>query len=114
MGSSGGGFGGGLGGSVGGFALGGSLCDLAGLAMGSETPRGGTRRFFTCTVGRKPSAANFFVDDTEEVSELLVALKQQMERRLTGQAGSDTWRSDSSGGKHAPLSEVMFSPPGRT
>merc|ERR1712083_1249844 len=79
---SGGGLGGlgGLGGSVGnmgGFALGGSMTDLAGLAgHGTDnTPRGQSRRFYTCTVGRKPSAANFFVDDVDEVSELLCALK---------------------------------------
>lgn len=27
----------------------------------------GPPRFFTCTVGRKPSAAKFFLDDTDEV-----------------------------------------------
>jgi len=39
-----------------------------------------TRRCFTCTVGRKPSAAKFFLDDTDEVSELLASLKQQRQR----------------------------------
>jgi len=41
------------------------------------------RRFFTCTVGRKPSAAQFYVDDTDEVSDLLGSLKGACRRTAT-------------------------------
>jgi len=55
-----------------------------------------TRRCFTCTVGRKPSAAKFFLDDTDEVSELLGSLKQQKQRANFGSkelpySSSSTW-----------------------
>jgi len=38
------------------------------------------QKFFTCTVGRKPSAAHYFLDDVEEVSEVLSNIKLQQER----------------------------------
>ena len=70
---------------------GGGLCGFGGDLRGSlsgglaslgedNTPQV-TRRFFTCTVGRKPSAAKFFLDDTEEVSELLASLRQVQEKQ---------------------------------
>ncbi|CAE7256832.1 TPS6 [Symbiodinium natans] len=79
-------------GKLGGLGGGGGLCgysgDLRGSLSGgldslggeSSTPQS-TRRFFTCTVGRKPSAAKFFLDDTEEVSELLASLRQVQEKQ---------------------------------
>jgi len=54
--------------------------DLRSFLGAAEEPSGAApsqRRFFTCTVGRKPSSARFFLDDTDEVSELLTALKSQ-------------------------------------
>jgi trehalose 6-phosphate synthase/phosphatase len=39
------------------------------------------RRFFACTIGRKPSAAKFFLDDVDEVSDLLSQL--QWKRRFS-------------------------------
>lgn len=70
---------------------GGGLCGFGGDLRGSlsgglaslgedNTPQV-SRRFFTCTVGRKPSAAKFFLDDTEEVSELLASLRQVQEKQ---------------------------------
>mmetsp|Transcript_73598 Transcript_73598/g.204527 ORF Transcript_73598/g.204527 Transcript_73598/m.204527 type:complete len:1125 (+) Transcript_73598:84-3458(+) len=58
---------------------------LAGLASGADdsASSGKLRRFFACTVGRKPSSARFYVDDTDEVSELLMSLKSAAERRST-------------------------------
>mmetsp|Transcript_55080 Transcript_55080/g.163977 ORF Transcript_55080/g.163977 Transcript_55080/m.163977 type:complete len:989 (-) Transcript_55080:42-3008(-) len=49
------------------------------------------RRFFTCTVGRKPSAAKFFLDDVEEVSELLSTLKSQHEKQREAPPSYHTW-----------------------
>eukprot|EP00415_Alexandrium_ostenfeldii_P001103 UN1103 len=49
------------------------------------------RRFFTCTVGRKPSAAKFFLDDVEEVSELLSTLKSQHEKLRDALPSYHTW-----------------------
>jgi len=42
---------------------------------------GGHQKVFSCTVGRKPSAAKFYLDDVDEVSELLGSLKSQHDRR---------------------------------
>eukprot|EP00927_Polykrikos_kofoidii_P051114 TRINITY_DN4491_c0_g2_i1.p1 TRINITY_DN4491_c0_g2~~TRINITY_DN4491_c0_g2_i1.p1 ORF type:complete len:1149 (-),score=183.37 TRINITY_DN4491_c0_g2_i1:384-3398(-) len=50
---------------------------------------GKTRRFFTCVVGCKPSAAKFFLNDTEEVSELLMSLKSLHDRKQA--VSSYTW-----------------------
>lgn len=96
----GGGGGGGLRGSMaGGLAsmssadfrgsLGGGLASL-GEEDGAST--GQQRRFFTCVVGRKPSAAKFFLDDTDEVSELLASLKLVQDKRSKEmQSSSYTW-----------------------
>eukprot|EP00443_Scrippsiella_acuminata_P096748 CAMPEP_0115754442 /NCGR_PEP_ID=MMETSP0272-20121206/96873_1 /TAXON_ID=71861 /ORGANISM="Scrippsiella trochoidea, Strain CCMP3099" /LENGTH=978 /DNA_ID=CAMNT_0003199851 /DNA_START=126 /DNA_END=3064 /DNA_ORIENTATION=+ len=56
--------------------------NLARLASGSLNAGEETvgRRIFTCTVGRKPSAAKFYLDDVDEVSDLLNSLKQQHNR----------------------------------
>eukprot|EP00927_Polykrikos_kofoidii_P027259 TRINITY_DN24052_c0_g2_i1.p1 TRINITY_DN24052_c0_g2~~TRINITY_DN24052_c0_g2_i1.p1 ORF type:complete len:1132 (-),score=194.61 TRINITY_DN24052_c0_g2_i1:65-3460(-) len=54
-------------------------------------PSGKLRRFFTCTIGRKPSAAKFFLNDTEEISELLVTLKSLHDRKQS--LSSHTWSS---------------------
>jgi len=61
--------------SFGGSGLGGSgeLKDLSGCL--------GHQKVFSCTVGRKPSAAKFYLDDVDEVSELLGSLKSQHDRR---------------------------------
>jgi len=42
------------------------------------------RRFFACTIGRKPSAAKFFLDDVDEVSDLLSQL--QWKRRFSNES----------------------------
>lgn len=92
--------------------------DLRSLGSGLDDPAVCTRRFFTCTVGRKPSAAKFYLDDTEEVSELLATLKSEHDRRASkGDSrhdltpNSNTW----SGGvkRSTPsLSSVDFGVPG--
>jgi len=57
----------------------GNLCSLAGadefMPIASSQ-----RRFFTCTVGRKPSVAKFYLEDTDEVSELLATLESEKKR----------------------------------
>merc|ERR1719174_2907050 len=56
--------------------------DLENLGMaGMDDDCSGTRRFYTCVVGRKPSAAKSFVHDTDEMSELIQALATQNTRR---------------------------------
>lgn len=65
-------------------SLGGSsMVDLTALVGGrSEDVFGSVpaRRFFTCTVGQKASAAKYYLDDVDEVSELLNRLKLAAER----------------------------------
>jgi trehalose 6-phosphate synthase/phosphatase len=73
--------------------LGGGLAGLASMSEASSQGFGRmpshdssgfgekTTRFFTCTVGRKSTAAKFYLDDTEEVSELLGNMKSQHERK---------------------------------
>lgn len=60
-------------------SYGGDLRSLGGSGLDDGAPC--NRRFFTCTVGRKPSAAKFYLDDTDEVSELLASLKSEHDRR---------------------------------
>ena len=54
---------------------------LASLGEEDVTSTGPARRFFTCVVGRKPSATKFFLDDTDEVSEVLASLKLVQDKR---------------------------------
>eukprot|EP00929_Paragymnodinium_shiwhaense_P113217 TRINITY_DN8147_c0_g2_i1.p1 TRINITY_DN8147_c0_g2~~TRINITY_DN8147_c0_g2_i1.p1 ORF type:complete len:1190 (+),score=229.25 TRINITY_DN8147_c0_g2_i1:170-3739(+) len=77
-----------------------SFRDLAGLVgCGTIDEGGGIRpgrpRFYTCTVGQKPSAAKFYVDDVDEVSELLQCMREIAERRPSRNAALDansrTW-----------------------
>lgn len=79
------------------------------------------RRFFTCTVGRKPSAAKFYLDDVEEVTEFLTNMKSCSDRRKFqfSSLNSHTWsggdmqmRSRQFGSMPA-LSSLAFSPPAR-
>merc|ERR1719401_1268206 len=63
----------------------GDLRKLGSGNLGNEEFGGGAssqQRFFTCTVGRKPSAAKFYLDDVDEVSELLASLKAQHDRKV--------------------------------
>jgi len=60
--------------------LGGNLSTCHALPM--KPPA--RRRFFTCTIGRKPSAAKFFLDDVDEVSDLLSQL--QWKRRFSNES----------------------------
>lgn len=90
--------------SSGKLSVGGGLCGLSpglsgdlrgslggGLAsLGEFAEEHAGRRFFTCTVGRKPSAAKFFLDDTDEVSELLASLKQVQEKQ-NKESNLGTW-----------------------
>mmetsp|Transcript_80297 Transcript_80297/g.167196 ORF Transcript_80297/g.167196 Transcript_80297/m.167196 type:complete len:1183 (-) Transcript_80297:102-3650(-) len=96
-----------LGGSLGGS---GGLEDLVSGLHGQKV--------FTCTVGRKPSAAKFYLDDVDEVSELLGSLKTQQERKAYHvPSSSHTW----SGGDLRPggarvgsmpsLSGLAYGPP---
>merc|ERR1712190_708219 len=74
------------------------LSQLSGLSLAGDLQSLGDdcgepdhRRFFTCTVGRKPSAAKFYVDDTDEVSELLTNLKQQHDKMKDAPPNYHTW-----------------------
>jgi trehalose 6-phosphate synthase/phosphatase len=84
----------------GGGSFAGNLC-----SMGESHDLGGEkRRFFTCTVGQKPSAAKFYLDEVEEVSELLSSLEQEHERRYKDdfqQNNANTWSGGSSSLKTA-------------
>jgi len=57
-----------------------SHSNLAGLASPVNAPPC-FRRFMTCTVGRKPTHARFYVDDIEDVNDILVALKLSGRKR---------------------------------
>jgi len=84
--------------SSGGGSIAGDLSALAGggMSMGDISPRHKARRFFTCIVGQKTSAAKFFLNDTEEVSELLASLKASTVRKRMD-SSSFTWSSGESG-----------------
>jgi len=72
-------------------SIAGDLGSLGGNIVGGEDSSPAQRRFFTCTVGRKPSAAKFFLDDVEEVSELLSMLKSQHEKQRELPPSYHTW-----------------------
>lgn len=59
-------------------SISGDLNNLGGMGSFDEDH---IRRFYTCVVGRKPSAAKSFLHDVEEMSELLGALAAQNKRR---------------------------------
>lgn len=92
--------------------------DLRSLCKDGHSPTNASRRrqFFTCTVGRKPSAAKFYLDDTDEVSELLSSLKQLQTKRVKDPPNYNTWSGgDVSRGaiRHnsmPPLSSLSFDP----
>lgn len=75
------------------------------LSLGGESSGGleellgpvSGQRVYTCTVGRKPSAAKFYLDDVDEVSDLLSSLKSQHERRTTSQHSSSNYNTWSGG-----------------
>eukprot|EP00747_Dinoflagellata_sp_TGD_P129145 gnl/TRDRNA2_/TRDRNA2_174638_c0_seq1.p1 gnl/TRDRNA2_/TRDRNA2_174638_c0~~gnl/TRDRNA2_/TRDRNA2_174638_c0_seq1.p1 ORF type:complete len:1066 (-),score=225.97 gnl/TRDRNA2_/TRDRNA2_174638_c0_seq1:70-3234(-) len=79
------------------FGVGSIATDLQSLGGSVLNNEGIARKYFTCTVGRKPSAARFFLHDTDEVSDLLQSLSMQQERRRTpfqyAERGSLTWHS---------------------
>jgi trehalose 6-phosphate synthase/phosphatase len=52
-----------------------------GAVMCADEDSATNLRYFTCVVGRKPSAAKFFLNDTDEMSELLQSLAAQQRRR---------------------------------
>jgi hypothetical protein len=52
-------------------SIGASVGDNPLGAMESKTKRAGVPPVFTCTVGKKPSKAKYYVNDVDEVSELL-------------------------------------------
>lgn len=68
-------------------------------SLGGSGDSVGERRFFTVTVGKKPSAAKFFVNDVDEVSELLLQLKTNHERR----SNLNTWSSGDQRGRVASM-----------
>merc|ERR1712039_367397 len=90
-----------------------SLAGLSALAGDCDEPD--HRRFFTCTVGRKPSAAKFYFDDVDEVSELLTTLKGQHEKMKDAPpsyhtwSGSDSWNRSMRVGSMPALSSLQFS-----
>ncbi|CBZ50187.1 trehalose-6-phosphate synthase of likely plant origin, related [Neospora caninum Liverpool] len=54
--------------------------------------------FFTCTVGKKPSNARYYLNDTDDVSDLLDALQQ-----CTEKDGKEQWNSARDSGLAAPV-----------
>merc|ERR1719361_2342437 len=99
----------------------GDLRNLVGDSFNIDEPAGSTtqRRFFTCTVGRKPSAAKFYLDDVEEVTEFLTNMKSCSDRRKfqVHHLNSHTWsggdmqmRSKKNSSMPA-LSSLAFNPP---
>lgn len=56
-----------------GFGSGGG-CGGTNSPSGSPLHQGGLGGFFSCTVGQKPSKAGYYLNDVEEVSELLFSL----------------------------------------
>merc|ERR1712060_749626 len=101
----------------------GALHNLVGDSFNIDESAGSTiqRRFFTCTVGRKPSAAKFYLDDVEEVTEFLTNMKSCSDRRKfqVHHLNSHTWsggdmqmRSKQFGSIPA-LSSLAFCPPAR-
>eukprot|EP00397_Hematodinium_sp_SG-2012_P025085 GEMP01026178.1.p1 GENE.GEMP01026178.1~~GEMP01026178.1.p1 ORF type:complete len:186 (+),score=21.96 GEMP01026178.1:223-780(+) len=60
---------------------GGSFNNLCGLGSTASTTQV-CRRFITCTVGRKPTHARYYVDDVDDVNDLIMALKMSGKKRL--------------------------------
>jgi len=58
--------------------------------------RGGDR-YFTCTVGRKPTAAKFYLDDVDEVTDLLGNLRAVQDRKTRVLAYPETCPPDVAG-----------------
>jgi trehalose 6-phosphate synthase/phosphatase len=87
------------------------------LWQSEDTPTDRKRRFFTCTVGRKPTAAKFYLDEVEEVTDLLGSLKSQHERRQKEMLPSyHTWsggtRRSGRSGTMPGISSLSFGGPG--
>merc|ERR1719265_1572494 len=109
----------GIGMKTGGLSMcGSSMADLTAL-FGSRSEDCGNapvRRFFTCTVGQKASAAKYYLDDVDEVSELLNRLKVTAERMckdspmntLTWSGGDLGRRSSHKVGSMPGLSSLKF------
>jgi trehalose 6-phosphate synthase/phosphatase len=73
-----------------------STPNLAGSRMGSiagdlqnlgnvmaDDDSSAARKYFTCVIGQKPSAAKFFLNDTDEMSDLLGCLTRESNRRMS-------------------------------
>jgi len=67
-----------------------SFGNLAGLGAAPSLPPT-TRRYMTCTVGRKPTHARYYVDDVEDVNDILIALKLSGRKRLPWSNNADTF-----------------------
>jgi len=72
--------------------LGGSYSNLCGLFCDASSSSQ-VRRFMSCTVGRKPTHAKYYLDDVEDVTELLMAFKTSGRKRIPWSA-SDTLPAD--------------------
>jgi len=67
------------------------------------------RRFYTCVVGRKPSAAKSFIHDVDEMSELLAALATQNKRtKALGRQGSHNLERNANTWSHGGSAEGVF------
>jgi trehalose 6-phosphate synthase/phosphatase len=100
----------------------GSCMNLAGLADDADEPDV-PNKFYTVVVGQKPSEAQYFVDDVDEMSDLLKSLARAGEnRRMKMLRSSDnlgasayTWSSGGGMGKKLgsmpALSSVGFAAP---
>lgn len=64
---------------------------------GLDSAGGGGDKYFTCTVGRKPTAAKFYLDDVDEVTELLGNLRAVQERKTRVLAYPETCPPELSG-----------------
>jgi trehalose 6-phosphate synthase/phosphatase len=101
----------------------GSCMNLAGLADDADEPDV-QNKFYTVVVGQKPSEAQYFVDDVDEMSELLKSLARAGENRRMkmlrnssdlNQTSAYTWSSGGGMGKKLgsmpALSSVGFAAP---
>lgn len=66
-----------------------SFNNLASLG-GNQGASAHIRRYMTCTVGRKPTHARFYVDDVEDVNDILVALKVSLAKKKQPWGNADT------------------------
>jgi len=92
-------FGQSFGGGLSGLASSSHDFGLFGRSNSGELDWRTNEKYFTCTVGRKPTAAKFYLDDVDEVTELLGNLRAVQERKTRVLAYPETCPPELSGMK---------------